>query len=207
MQTGLLSVYLVTDPSASLGVVDTAVAAVRGGATMVQLRDKVLDDDEFVALGRALKRALAPHRAPLIVNDRYWTMKAIGAEGAHVGQSDADPATVRAEIGRGAILGLSIETPPQTTDVDWALVDYLGAGPVNGTATKADAAPPMGLSGLRLVCAASQKPVVAIGGLDIADAARVRAVGAAGLAVVSSICGAPDPAAAARAIRTAWERT
>lgn len=207
MRAGLLSVYLVTDPSAPLGVVDTVAAAARGGATMVQLRDKTLDDDDFVALGRALKRALAPHRTPLIVNDRYWTMKAIGAEGAHVGQSDADPATVRAEIGRAAILGLSIEAPPQVADVDWSLVDYLGAGPVNGTATKADAAPPMGLSGLRLVCAASQRPVVAIGGLDVADAARARAAGAQGVAVVSAICGAPDPEAAARAIRTAWERT
>lgn len=200
-----LRVYLVTDPSARIGVVETAVAAARGGATMVQLRDKSLSDDDFVALGRALKRALAPFAAPLIVNDRHHLTRAIGADGAHVGQTDAAPSAVRAGIGREAILGLSIETEAQLQAVDWALIDYVGAGPVRGTPTKPDHAAPVGFDGLARICAAARKPVVAIGGLSIADAAAVRAAGAQGLAVVSAICGADDPEAAARAALTAWE--
>ena len=203
-----LSLYLVTDPviCARHGLVETVRAAVAGGATMVQLRDKEAPDDAFIAAGRALRMALAGSGVPLIVNDRLDAVEAIGADGLHIGQSDVSPQAARARLGSAAVLGLSIETYAQTAQIDPGVIDYVGAGPVFGTSTKSDHATPIGFDGLRAIAAASTVPVVAIGGLAAAHAAEVLRAGAMGLAVVSAICGAEDPEEAARAIRQAMER-
>ena len=196
------SVYLVTDPDlcAGQGVVETVRRAIAGGVTLVQLRDKQADDDALIETGRAVKAALTGSGVPLIVNDRLEVAGAIGADGLHLGQSDGDPAAARAALPTTAILGLSIEHPDQARGIDPALVDYVGAGPVHATATKPGHAPPIGWTGLARICACSPVPVVAIGGLAAADAAPAVAAGAAGLAVVSAICAAIDPAAAARTL-------
>ena len=196
-----LSVYLITDPllCAGRGVIETALAAVRGGVKIVQLRDKTASDAELISLGRALKQALAGSGALLIVNDRVEVARAIGADGIHVGQSDAAAADARKALGPDAIIGLSIQTTEQAAALDPAIVDYIGVGPVFATATKPDHAPPLGFDGLARVCAASALPAVAIGGLSAAHARAVFAAGARGLAVVSGICAAEKPEAAARA--------
>ncbi len=199
-----LGVYLVTDPDARIGVVETVEAAVRGGVTAVQLRDKALSDADFIALGLRLHAILRPRRVPLIVNDRAHLVADIGADGLHVGQSDLDVAAARAAIGRQVVLGLSIETAGQLQAVDWNAVDYLGIGPVRATATKPDHAAPIGIDGFADICRAAPCPSVAIGGLTVADAPAVKAAGGAGLAVVSAICQAGDPVAATRALATAW---
>jgi thiamine-phosphate pyrophosphorylase len=116
----------------------------------------------------------------------------------HVGQSDATPASARSRLGPGAIVGLSITAAEQLAGVPADLVDYLGVGPVFATATKPDAAPAMGLAGLAGIRSLTRLPIVAIGGLDRTNAASVMAAGADGIAVVSAVCAAESPRAAAR---------
>jgi thiamine-phosphate pyrophosphorylase len=194
-----LSVYFVTDPDlcARHGVVATALAAVRGGATLVQLRDPAASGRALYESARALVQALAPAGIPLIVNDRPDVALAAGAAGVHVGQSDLPVPVVRQLIGPDMILGLSI-TDAQLADVPWELVDHIGAGPVFATSTKADAAPAMGIAGLKAICDAAPCPVVAIGGIGMTQVAACITAGAAGVAVVSAIASAPDPEEAAR---------
>lgn len=196
-------VYCITDPvlCAAHGVVATAAAAARGGATLVQLRDPHARAGALLDLARSLKAALDPLGVPLIVNDRPDVALAAGAAGVHLGQDDLPVADARAMMGPDALIGLSITDPAQLARCDWDLIDHLGAGPVFATATKADAAPPLGLPGLRAICAAARVPVVAIGGIGPDNAADCLAAGAAGLAVVSAIASAPDPEEAARGFR------
>lgn len=205
-----LSVYLVTDTwlCGSRGVPATVEAAVRGGATVVQLRDPHADDDEVVALGRAVAAVLHGTGVPLLVNDRVHLVEAIGAHGAHVGQSDLAVSQARAILGPDAYLGLSAQTPEHVAAArrhPLDDIDYLGVGPVWAQTTKPDAAAPVGLERLRRLRAASPWPCVAIGGIDAQRARLAREAGASGVAVVSAVCGRPDPEAATREICAAWE--
>lgn len=197
-----LSLYLVLDPGlcARAGLVETAVAAVSGGVTLVQLRNKDADTAHLVETGLALRQALAGSGALLIVNDDTEAAVRIGADGLHVGRSDMDAQAARARIGTGRILGVSVETEARAAAIDPRWVDYAGVGPVFATATKPDHEPPIGLEGLSRLVAACKVPAVAIGGLKAAHVGPVLATGAQGIAVVSAICGRPDPAAAARII-------
>nr|WP_321509018.1 thiamine phosphate synthase [uncultured Celeribacter sp.] len=198
-----LSLYLVLDPGlcAGIGMVETARRAVAGGATMVQLRDKQGGCAALIETGLALKAALAGSDARLIVNDDVEAAVAIGADGVHIGQGDMSVAEARRLIGPERLLGLSVETPELAAEADPGLVDYVGAGPVFATATKADHKRPVGFSGLAAQLAASPVPAVAIGGLKADHVARVLKAGAQGIAVVSAICGQPDPYVAAQALR------
>ncbi|MFO1072762.1 MAG: thiamine phosphate synthase [Geminicoccaceae bacterium] len=200
-----LRLYLVTDRAmcARRGIERVVGEAVAGGVTLVQLRDDATPALELVALARRLKQMLVQWRVPLIVNNRLAVALAAGADGAHVGQGDASPAEARARLGGRALLGLSITEPGQLARVDAASVDYLGVGPVFATATKADAAPALGLAGLAACRAATSLPIVAIGGIDLGNAAAVIAAGADGVAVVSSICAAAAPEQAARRLKDA----
>lgn len=197
-----LSLYVVLDPRLCrrMSVVETAVAAVAGGAGVIQLRDKTANTAQLVQTGRAIRSALAGSSARLIVNDDIEAALAIGADGLHVGQGDLPVRTARDALGPGKLLGLSVESPQQAAAIDPSLVDYAGVSPVFATATKPDHAPPVGLVGLGLIVAASPVPCVAIGGLTARDVAAVMAKGAAGIAVFSAVCGQFDPAAAARDI-------
>lgn len=194
-----LSLYLVLDPDlcATIGMVETARLAVAGGATMVQLRDKHAGTARMIETGRALKQALAGTGARLIVNDDVEAAGAIGADGLHIGQQDMGAQAARALIGPDMILGLSVETEALAASVDPDVVDYTGVGPVFATPTKPDHKQPIGFDGLARIVRASPVPSVAIGGLKAEHVAAVLAAGAGGLAVVSAICGIPDPRAAA----------
>jgi thiamine-phosphate pyrophosphorylase len=200
-----LSVYLVLDPGlcAGFGMVETARAAVAAGVRTVQLRHKTATTEERIALGRALQAALAGTGARLVVNDDARAAVALGADGLHVGQGDLSPIKARSTIGPDMALGLSVETEDHARAVDPKVVDYAGIGPVFATGTKADHARPVEIDGLRRIVALCPVPAVAIGGLSVSDATGVLGAGAAGLAVVSAICGQPDPGAAARALVTA----
>ncbi|MBY5774039.1 thiamine phosphate synthase [Rhizobium leguminosarum] len=197
-----LSLYLVLDADlcAEIGMVETARLAIAGGATMVQLRDKHAGTIRMIETGRALKQALDGTGALLIVNDDVEAAIAIGADGLHIGQEDMDAMRARAMIGPEMILGLSIESEALAGAVDPDLVDYTGVGPVFATPTKADHKQPIGFDGLAMLVKASPVPSVAIGGLKADHVAQVFAAGAQGLAVVSAICGTPDPEAATRRI-------
>lgn len=205
MKTFDLSLYLVLDPDLcrGIGMVETARAAVAGGATMVQLRDKEADTASRIETGRALKTMLAGTGALLVVNDDVEAAIAVGADALHIGQEDISPAQARAMIGPDMILGLSIETEELAREVDAELVDYVGIGPVFATPTKPDHKQPIGFDGLARLVAASLVPAVAIGGLKAAHAAAVFAAGAKGLAVVSAICGTADPQEATRKVADA----
>jgi thiamine-phosphate pyrophosphorylase len=200
-----LSLYLVTDPAmtARRGLVETVAAAVDGGVTLVQLRHKDGPFRLMVETGRALMVRLAPHGIPLIVNDRLDVVHAIGAAGVHVGQDDLPPAAVRALLGPRAIIGLSITREEELGTFDPATVDYVGLGPIFSTGTKADAAVALGPAVFASIRRQLRCPVVAIGGITGANAAQAIAAGADGIAVVSAICGAADPRAAAHALRAA----
>jgi thiamine-phosphate pyrophosphorylase len=177
--------------------------ALRGGITAVQLREKSCPIRDFIQYGRELQKLLAPLQVPLIVNDRVDVALAIGADGVHLGQQDMDCVTARRLLGLDAIIGLSIETVEQARAAAPLDIDYLGVGPVFPTATKSDAAPPLGLAGLAEVRAVSRRPLLAIGGIGMENAARAMRAGADGIAVVSAICAAADPRRAARELRQA----
>ena len=196
-----LRLYLVTDPvlCAEQGLVRTVTAAVGGGVRFVQLRDKGATTEERAAQARALMTALAGSGVPLVVNDDVEAAIAGGADGVHIGQGDMCPVAARAALGPDKIVGLSCETKAHVQAADPSVVDYLGYGTVFPTATKDDHTPAIGLEGLAQLISLSPLPNVAIGGLKAEHAPAIFDTGAGGLAVVSAICGQPDPEAAARA--------
>jgi len=210
-----LGLYLVTDRELCLGrpLPEVVAQAVAGGVNVVQLREKSASTREFVELGRALLALLAPLGVPLIINDRLDVALAVGAQGAHLGQSDMPVAEARAILGPKALIGLSLETMAQLREAE-ALppgsVDYYGLSPIFQTPTKTDAGPGWGLAGLGQaraeVDAGSRRPIVAIGGIEPSNAAGVLRCGAGALAVVSAICSAPDPQAASRALANILRR-
>ncbi len=202
-----LRLYLVTDPEL-LGDRDPAevvAAAVRGGVTAVQLRDKGASTRELVALARRLQRGLEGAAVPLIVNDRVDVALAVEADGAHVGQSDLPPEAARRLLGPRRWLGLSVTTAAEAEAVEPTVVDHVGLGPVFTTPTKEDAGLGLGLAALAALRARIPLPCVAIGGLDATTAAGVRAAGCDGQAVVRALLAADDVEAAARALRAAWD--
>lgn len=191
-------VYLVTDPSV-VHLDRLVAAAVTGGVTCVQLRDKMAPPAARLASVRELRVAA---RVPLLVDDDLEA--AAAADGLHVGLDDVRPTVARAALGAAAIIGWSVEDPAQLDDgAQLAACDYVAASPVWTTPTKAGADRPLGLAGVRELAGrlGGQMPLVAIGGIDAANAAGVIAAGADGVAVVRAICAADDPAAAARALR------
>ncbi len=192
-------VYLVTDRSLCLGrpLTDVIARAVAGGICCVQLREKGLSTREFVREAKAVRELLCPFSVPLIINDRVDVALACGAEGVHLGQNDMPYADARKLMGEKAIIGLSVETWDEVKEAQDLEVAYIAASPVFATPTKTDTKEPWGLDGLKRIRAASRHPVVAIGGINVANAPAVIRAGADCLAVVSAICSAPDPAAAA----------
>jgi thiamine-phosphate pyrophosphorylase len=198
-----LGLYLVTDRPALLGrdLLDVVERAVAGGVGLVQLREKHACGREFVELARGLLARLRPHGVPLVINDRVDVALAVGAHGVHVGQGDMHPADVRALLGPDRILGLSVTGEAEVRAARGLPVNYLGAGPVFATTTKKDAGASQGLDGLAAMLSLAEVPVVAIGGVHADNAGAVMARGAAGVAVVSAVCSAPDPRAAAAHLR------
>ncbi len=200
-----LRLYLVTDRrlAGERGVIATVEAAIAGGVTLVQVRSPEAFGRSFVEEVRALKAILKPHGIPLIVNDRVDVTIASDADGVHVGQSDIDPTDVRAMLGPDRIIGLSVHsaTEWQASQGSIRAVDYLGVGPAYATSTKQNAASAIGPEGIAKLVGTSHLPVIAIGGIGPSNAAEVMASGVDGIAVVSAIMAASDPASAARGLR------
>lgn len=198
-----LSLYLVLDPDLCGGpaaMVRTAQLAAANGATVVQLRAPGWKKRQWLETAAALKAALAPSGVPLIVNDNVDIALAVDADGVHVGQDDLPPAEVRRLIGPDRILGLSVSSTAELANVPGG-IDYLGIGPVFPTGTKPDAAPATGVDLFAELVAAANLPVVAIGGIHGGNCAPLFAAGTSGVAVVSAICGQPDPARATAELR------
>ena len=203
------SLYLVTDRALSLGrsTVEVVRAAIRGGVSCVQLREKGCSTREFMDEARLLKALLAGTGVPLFINDRLDVALAVGADGVHLGQNDLAIADARRLVGNRMIIGISAESVADAVRAEAEGADYIGASPVFTTPTKTDTAPPLGLDGLRAIRRAVQLPLVAIGGINADNAAQVLRAGADGLAVVSAIVSAPCPRTAAAGLRQRIQST
>jgi thiamine-phosphate pyrophosphorylase len=199
--------YLVTDAGLSRGrpAAQIVRAALEGGVTVVQYRQKAGTTRAMVEEARELCALCRAAGASFIVNDRVDVALAVDADGAHVGQDDMPAALARRLLGAGRILGVSASSPEEARRAEADGADYIGASPVFTTPTKMDAPPAMGVEGLRRLAAAVRIPVVAIGGINAGNAAAMVEAGAAGVAVVSAIVAAEDVRRAARAIRRAVE--
>jgi thiamine-phosphate pyrophosphorylase len=193
-------VYLVTDRPLCLGrsLKSVVTDAVRAGVSCVQLREKTVSTKEFLNQALALKQVLASADIPLIINDRVDIALAAKADGVHLGQTDMPYETARKLLGPKAVIGLSVETWADVTAAQDLDVDYLGVSPIFATPTKTDTKAPWGLDGLARIRAYSRHPLVAIGGLNAANARDIITAGADAVAVVSAICSAKDPFTAAR---------
>jgi thiamine-phosphate pyrophosphorylase len=204
-----LSLYAIVDPAVAGGRTLTDLAgAVAGSATLVQLRDKHGGTRAMVEEARALQSVLAPAGVPLLVNDRVDVALAAEADGVHIGQDDMSPADARLLLGRTAIIGLSIKTIEQAQAAPLAQLDYVAIGGVYGTTSKDNTSAPIGLAGLRAIVQAVRArnpdfPICAIAGINGGNAADVIAAGADGVAVISALSLASDPAAAAQNLRSA----
>jgi thiamine-phosphate pyrophosphorylase len=178
-------------------------AALRGGADIVQLRDKTLDDDGLVAAAREFRAAADAHGALFVLNDRPDLVDACAADGVHVGQDDGTPAAARALVGPDRIVGRSTHAPAQADEADADPdVDYLAVGPVHETPTKAGR-PAAGLEYVEYAARTVSKPWFAIGGLNAENLDEVVARGAQRAVVVRAITEAEDPRAAAQALTAA----
>ncbi|MCL4426155.1 MAG: thiamine phosphate synthase [Firmicutes bacterium] len=201
--TRRLRLYLVTDRrlSQGRGEEEVVTAALAGGVTAVQLRGKEMTTRQLVAVGERLREITRRVGALFLVNDRLDVALAVEADGVHLGQDDLPLDRVRRLAGRRFLIGISAENPREAQEAEAGGADYIGAGAVFPTGTKADAGHPIGLEGLAAIVASVKIPVVAIGGINAANAATVLKTGAAGIAVVSAIVAAPDVTAAAAELR------
>lgn len=194
-----LSLYAVTDSSWLGGrtLAECVGRALAGGATFVQLREKGASTDDLVVLANELLPLCRAARVPLVVNDDVEAAALSGADGVHVGQSDAACAEARRRLGPQAIVGVSVQTVEQALAAQTAGASYLGVGAVFATSTKPDAQT-VPLEELRAICRAVDIPVVAIGGIDASMLPRLAHAGIAGVAVVSALFAAPDIETATR---------
>ncbi|MFN2354093.1 MAG: thiamine phosphate synthase [Desulfopila sp.] len=192
--------YLVTDRSLSLGRsnIDVVTAAIKGGVSCVQLREKHLDTRAFLREAVNLKALLAPRGIPLIINDRLDIALAVEADGVHLGQNDMPIADARRLLPSSTIIGVSAECLGDAMEAAEQGADYIGISPVYATPTKTDTSVPLGLDGISEIRRHVTTPLVGIGGITADNASQVIAAGADGVAVVSAItsAAAPDQAAA-----------
>ncbi|WP_432486874.1 thiamine phosphate synthase [Kineococcus sp. SYSU DK018] len=202
------SLYLVTDTAmcGPRGVPAVVGEAVAGGVSAVQVRGKGASDRDLLALVRAVQDVLRGTGVPLVVNDAVDVALIAGADGVHLGQSDLPAQEVRRLVGPDVLVGLSVSSVEEVRAVPAGVVDHLGVGPVHATGTKTDAAAPLGPDGVHAVVrAAAGTPCVAIGGLHAGNLHELRGTGVAGFCVVSAVCAAPDPRAAAAGLRARWD--
>jgi thiamine-phosphate pyrophosphorylase len=201
-----LNAIIDPDRSGEHDLIDLARRIAVGGATLVQLRDKGNETRAMIERAREIKAALESFAVPLVVNDRVDVALAAGADGVHLGQDDMAAADARALLGPDAIIGLSVSNLDEAAAAPVKLIDYVGIGGVYATASKQQKSPPIGPEGFaRVACALRARapglPAVGIAGIEASNAAAVIAAGADGIAVISALSFAPDPAAAARTLR------
>jgi thiamine-phosphate pyrophosphorylase len=208
-----LRLYALVDPERAGGhtLPDLARAVVAGGATLLQLRDKLGATRTMIESARAIKAATAGTGVPLLINDRVDVALAAGADGVHVGWDDMAVPDARRLLGRDAIIGLSMKTLEQARAAPLDLLDYVCIGGVFVTMSKDNPEPPIGIEGLRRIASEVRKrapsmPVGAIAGIDASNAGGVMAAGVDGVAVISALSMVADPAAAARDLRAVIDR-
>lgn len=195
-------VYLVTDRLLSKGRPTEAIvaAALQGGVSVVQLREKELETRFFFQEGQKIRSLLKLAGVPLIINDRIDVALALDADGVHLGQRDMPLPQARKMLGPDRIIGFSLEEAGQINETSVRYADYFAVSPVFFTSTKSDICTPWGLGGLKQIRAVTNKPLVAIGGINRANAQSVVRAGADCVAVVGAIVSADDPEIATRSL-------
>lgn len=188
-----LLLYAVTDRSWLNGetMYSQVEKALKGGATFVQLREKTLDQDAFLAEAKEIKELCRQYMVPFVINDNVDIATAIDADGVHVGQSDMEAGSVREKLGKDKILGVSAQTVEQAIFAEQKGADYLGVGAVFQTGTKADA-DDVSHETLKAICEAVKIPVIAIGGISMDNVMRLSGSGICGIAVISALFAQPD---------------
>ena len=199
------SLYLCTDRRLMTSPIEASVeSALRGGTTVIQLREKDCSSREFYELGLRVKKITERYNAPLIINDRVDIALAVGAAGVHVGQGDLPCKVVREIVGPDMIVGVSAATLDEAVQAEEDGADYLGVGAMYATATKTDTRP-VSMEELLKIRAAVKIPIVVIGGINKQTLGNFKGTGVNGLAVVSAIVAQPDPEAAARELLRMWK--
>ncbi|HEX5778736.1 MAG TPA: thiamine phosphate synthase [Xanthobacteraceae bacterium] len=203
-----LSLYVLVDPAQSRGrpLGEIAAAAARGGATLIQLRDKTGTTRELVDAARAIKSALSGSGVPLLINDRVDVALAADADGVHLGREDMEPRAARALLGAQAIIGITVRGEGDIAALVPEVSDYVCIGGVFATSSKNNPDAPVGVEGFARLARLSRakapaQPVGAIAGINERNAAEVIGAGADGIAIVSAVTSAADPEGAARRLR------
>lgn len=190
------SLYLIIDDTLCLpeNMLDMVKRLSDYGVTCIQLRMKLASSAIIADIGKSLLDILKPKKIPLLINDSVDIAAEINADGVHIGQKDISYLKAREQLGRQKIIGLSIENIEQAKKCCHDDIDYFGVGPVFPTSTKPDAATPLGIQQLSQITKILKKPVVAIGGINKNNMTTVLQAGVAGIAFVSAILSAKNPA-------------
>ncbi len=193
-----MRLYAVTDRAwtGKMTLSEQVEAALKGGITCLQLREKHLSDDAFLAEAKTIGQLCGQYGVPFIINDNVNVALSCGADGIHVGQDDMAARDVRARVGKDMIIGVSVHTVEEAIKAERDGADYLGLGAVFHTDTKGDAED-MTAETLKSICDAVSIPTVAIGGISAKNVAKLTGSGVDGIAVVSAIFAAEDPERAA----------
>jgi thiamine-phosphate pyrophosphorylase len=185
---------------------ELALRAIAGGADTIQFREKRKGAGELVRIAEAIRRVCGDAGVPFIVNDRVDVALAVDADGVHLGRNDLPISAARKLLGPEKIVGGTAATIEEAIEAQDDGADYVGFGHIYLTSSKMKRGDPKGPGALRSVCGALEIPVVAIGGIGEENIAAVLEAGAWGIAVIASVCAAPDPTRAASALRTGIER-
>ena len=180
--------------------------ALKGGATFVQLREKNLDQETFLAEAREIQKLCRSYGVPFVINDNVEIAREIGADGVHVGQSDMEAGAVRKKLGSDKIIGVSAQTVEQALLAEKHGASYLGVGAVFHTGSKADATE-VSHERLKEICEAVHIPVIAIGGITEENVTELKGSGICGVAVISAIFARKDIHGAAKRLRARVEET
>ena len=202
-----LLLYAVTDRSWLGGhtLYQDVEAAIKGGATFIQLREKKLDEEHFLEEAKEIKELCKKYRVPFVINDNVDIALAMDADGVHVGQSDMEAGMVREKLGPDKIIGVSAQTVEQAILVEQKGADYLGVGAVFPTGSKDDAVE-VSHDTLKAICEAVHIPVIAIGGISTGNVMELSGSGICGIAVISAIFAKPDIETAAKELRKQTEK-
>lgn len=202
-----LLLYAVTDRSWLGGrtLYQDVEAAIKGGATFIQLREKNLDEAHFLEEAKEIKELCKKYQVPFVINDNVDIALAMDADGVHVGQSDMEAGAVREKLGPDKIIGVSAQTVEQALLAEQKGADYLGVGAVFPTGSKDDAVE-VSHETLKAICEAVKIPVIAIGGISTGNMMELSGSGICGIAVISAIFAKPDIEAAAKELKEQTEK-
>ena len=197
------SVYLVTDRGilGNRDLYKSVEESILGGVTLVQLREKNLNDDEFLKIAKNLKKITDKYNIPLIINDNVKVAKLVNADGVHIGQSDEELTEARKELGDDKIIGVSVSNIEEALKAQKDGADYLGIGSIFFTGSKKDINVPIGIENLKKIVDSISIPNVAIGGIHLDNISDVIKTGVDGVAVISEILGKKDIFEAAKNLK------